>query len=154
MLPVAGTTRQPCLALLFNQQSSNMKFMLIYQHSGLSSGTGYSLCAMRCCVQVLGVARLGVTVIATFVVCWSPWLTSLDSASQVQHTAQLPDMRRHCNDTSCSKRFVMLMRLGNCSLAVPAALLSPPVRPAALMLMHLRPAALLHNQQQLLSCQH
>lgn len=35
-------------------------------------------------LQVLGVAKLGVTVIATFVVCWSPWLYSLDSAAQVR----------------------------------------------------------------------
>lgn len=34
-------------------------------------------------LQVLAVTKLGVTVIATFVVCWSPWLTSLESASQV-----------------------------------------------------------------------
>jgi hypothetical protein len=61
---------------------------------------------MRCCVQVLGVARLGVTVIATFVVCWSPWLTSLDSASQVQQTAQLPDMYSYDNGTSSSKSTV------------------------------------------------
>lgn len=35
------------------------------------------------CLQVLGVAKLGLAVIATFVVCWSPWLYSLDSATQV-----------------------------------------------------------------------
>lgn len=42
-------------------------------------------CRVVCCctVQVLGVAKLGLAVIATFVVCWSPWLYSLDSASQV-----------------------------------------------------------------------
>jgi hypothetical protein len=42
-------------------------------------------CAVLCCVvQVLGVAKLGLAVIATFVVCWSPWLYSLDSAAQVR----------------------------------------------------------------------
>jgi hypothetical protein len=35
-------------------------------------------------LQVLAVARLGVTVVATFVVCWSPWLHSLDAAGQVR----------------------------------------------------------------------
>lgn len=34
--------------------------------------------------QLLAVAKLGVTVIATFVVCWSPWLYSLESAGQVR----------------------------------------------------------------------
>jgi hypothetical protein len=39
--------------------------------------------AICCVLQVLGVAKLGLAVIATFVVCWSPWLYSLESASQV-----------------------------------------------------------------------
>jgi hypothetical protein len=42
-------------------------------------------CAVLCCaLQVLGVAKLGLAVIATFVVCWSPWLYSIDSAAQVR----------------------------------------------------------------------
>lgn len=41
------------------------------------------MCVCVCNVQVVGVAKLGLAVVATFVVCWSPWLYSLDSAAQV-----------------------------------------------------------------------
>ncbi len=40
--------------------------------------------ALLLLLQVLGVAKLGVTVVATFAACWAPWLGSLEATLQVR----------------------------------------------------------------------
>ncbi|WIA33433.1 hypothetical protein OEZ86_006565 [Tetradesmus obliquus] len=81
---VAIAKRKDVLGSVLFCLSLNHKQMgLFYAPAFFAHLLGRCLQQLTYTGKVLGVARLGVTVIATFVVCWSPWLTSLDSASQV-----------------------------------------------------------------------
>ncbi|KAF8058079.1 dolichyl pyrophosphate Man9GlcNAc2 alpha-1 [Scenedesmus sp. PABB004] len=70
-------------SVLFSAALNHKQMALFYAPAFFAHLLGRCLQQRGAARKVLAVARLGAAVVATFVVCWSPWLTSLEAAGQV-----------------------------------------------------------------------